>query len=148
MRSGHVKINRCLILMLSVILAGYILWNTGVFSWNMIWEEITDMLVRQSAECYLPGMVYVAEDKNGNWKEWLEGKAAELIPLGTYLDKESEWETEVEDAETIARILAEQASDENAVDANGVLIGEDDSAKTEGAGTGIDVSPEKMGDFN
>ena len=148
MRSGHVKINRCLILMLSVILGAYILWNTGVFSWNMIWEEITDMLVRQSAECYLPGMVYVAEDKNGDWKEWLEGKAAELIPLGTYLDEKSEWETEVEDAETIARILAEQASDENAVDANGALIGEDDSAKTEGVGTGIDVSPEKMGDFN
>ena len=148
MRSGHVKINRCLILMLWVIVGGYILWNTGVFSWNMIWEEITDMLVRQSAECYLPGMVYVAEDKNGNWKEWLEGKAAELIPLGTYLDEKSEWETEVEDAETIAKILAEQASDENAVDANGALIGEDDSAKTEGVGTGIDVSPEKMGDFN
>lgn len=148
MRSGHVKINRCLILMLSVILGLYILWNTGVFSWNLIWDEITDGLVRQSAECYLPGMVYVAGDKNGNWKEWLEGKAAELIPLGTYLDKRSEWETEVEDAETIARILAEQASDENAVDANGALIGEDDSAKTEGAGTGIDVSPEKMGDFN
>ena len=148
MRSGHVKINRCLILMLSVILGAYILWNMGVFSWNMIWEEITDMLVRQSAECYLPGMVYVAEDKNGDWKEWLEGKAAELIPLGTYLDEKSEWETEVEDAETIAKILAEQASDENAVDANGALIGEDDSAKTEGVGTGIDVSPEKMGDFN
>ena len=61
MRSGHVKINRCLILMLSVILGAYILWNMGVFSWDMIWEEITDMLVRQSAECYLPGMVYVAE---------------------------------------------------------------------------------------
>ena len=148
MRSGHVKINRCLILMLSVILGAYILWNMGVFSWDMIWEEITDMLVRQSAECYLPGMVYVAEDKNGDWKEWLEGKAAELIPLGTYLDEKSEWETEVEDAETIAKILAEQASDENAVDANGALIGEDDSAKTEGVGTGIDVSPEKMGDFN
>ena len=54
----------------------------------------------------------------------------------------------MEDAETIAKILAEQASDENAVDANGALIGEDDSAKTEGVGTGIDVSPEKMGDFN
>ena len=148
MRSGHVKINRCLILMLSVILGAYILWNMGVFSWDMIWEEITDMLVRQSAECYLPGMVYVEEDKNGDWKEWLEGKAAELIPLGTYLDEKSEWETEVEDAETFAKILAEQASDENAVDANGALIGEDDSAKTEGVGTGIDVSPEKMGDFN
>ena len=47
----------------------------------------------------------------------------------------------MEDAETIAKILAEQASDENAVDANGALIGEDDSAKTEGVGTGIDVSP-------
>ena len=73
MRSGHVKINRCLILMLSGILGIYILWNMGVFSWNMIWEEITDMLVRQSAECYLPGMVYVAEDKmvtgRNGWKE-------------------------------------------------------------------------------
>ncbi len=148
MRSGHVKINRCLILMLSGILGVYILWNMGVFSWNVIWEEITDMLVRQSAECYLSGMAYVADDKNSNWMEWLEGRAAELIPLGTYLDEEAEWETEVEDAETIARILAEQAADENAVDANGALIGEDDSAKTAGAGTGIDVSPEKMGDFN
>lgn len=126
-------------------LGGIYIVEYGCIFLNMIWEEIADMLVRQSAECYLPGMVYVAEDKNGDWKEWLEGKAAELIPLGTYLDKESEWETEVEDAETIARILAEQASDENAVDANGALIGEDDSAKTEGAGTGIDVSPEKMG---
>ena len=99
MRSGHVKMNRCLILMLSVILGVYILWNTGAFSWNMICAEITDTLVRQSVECYLSGMAYVAEDKNGNWKEWLEGKAAELIPLGTYLDEETEWETEVEDAE-------------------------------------------------
>lgn len=106
------------------------------------------MLVRQSAECYLSGMAYVADDKNSNWMEWLEGRVAELIPLGTYLDEEAEWETEVEDAETIARILAEQAADENAVDANGALIGEDDSAKTESTGAGIDVSPEKMGDFN
>lgn len=148
MRSGHVKINRCLILLLSGILGVYILWQCGAFSWNVIWEDVSDQLVEQAAECYLPGMVYASEDRSGSWMEWLEGKAAEIIPIGTYLEERAGWETEVEDAETIARILAEQASDENAVDENGALIGEDETEKTAGSGSVIDLSPEKMGDFN
>lgn len=47
----------------------------------------------------------------------------ELIPLGTYMEETSPAATDVEDKETYEMILAKQANDENAIDADGKLIG-------------------------
>ena len=58
-------------------------------------------------------------------------------------------DTEVEDLETYEMILAQQESDENAVDENGNLIGEDNSAaaSAEASAAAIDTSMEKLSNY-
>ena len=58
-------------------------------------------------------------------------------------------DTEVEDLETYEMILAQQESDENAVDENGNLIGEDDSAaaSAQASAAAIDTSMEKLSNY-
>ena len=56
---------------------------------------------------------------------WIAGKAMDLIPIGTYAVGRLSVDTDVEDGETYEKILAQQENDENAVDENGNLIGED-----------------------
>ena len=58
-------------------------------------------------------------------------------------------DTEVEDLETYEMILAQQESDENAVDENGNLIGEDNSAaaSAQASAAAIDTSMEKLSNY-
>ena len=57
--------------------------------------------------------------------------------------------TDIEDQETYEMILAKQANDENAIDENGNLIGEDIQSQeiVTTSGTAIDTSMEKLSDY-
>ena len=144
---GH-RANRKLIVLCCLTLCGYLLWNAQGVTWTDIVERLSEGLLRQSQRMYLAGFHYLEEDHAGSLEEWLARQAMRLIPIGGYVEEEQEMGTDSEDAETYAMILAKQAEDENAVDADGNLIGKDDSAKTANSGAVIDTSIEKMKDFD
>ena len=76
-------------------------------------------------------------------------QAMRLIPISAYAEGKLSVDTEVEDLETYEMILAQQESDENAVDENGNLIGEDDSAaaSAQASAAAIDTSMEKLSNY-
>ena len=92
-------------------------------------EEIMDhmnyLVMDVAKQTYLASFVYVEEEKQVSFHQWIAGKAMQLIPLGMYTEEKKAVLTDIEDQETYEMILAKQANDENAIDENGNLIGED-----------------------
>ena len=69
-------------------------------------------------------------------------------PVGMYVDSRFSVSTQVEDAQTYQMILAQQENDENAVDQEGNLIGENKTAEAAAPGAqAIDTSMEKLSDY-
>ena len=92
--------------------------------------ELSSFLLRQAEMTYLPVFSKVSSgDRGCSPGHWLARNAMELIPLGMYMEEISPAATDVEDKETYEMILAKQAADENAVDADGKLIGEEESKR-------------------
>lgn len=99
--------------------------------------ELSSFLLRQAEMTYLPAFAKVSSGDRGlSPANWLARNAAELIPLGTYMEELDPAATDVEDKETYEMILAKQAADENAVDADGKLIGEEESKEVLEASAG------------
>lgn len=100
---------------------------------------------------YLPGMAYVENPPSVSFSEWMASQAMHYLSLPQFMDTRQKYEPEMEDAETIARILECQANDENMVDENGMLIGEADPVENivpQKSQPVIDMSIEKLRDFN
>lgn len=148
MRNHTHGINRKLILTILCILCGYGLWNGRIFTLEDMNARLSEGLLKQSQKMYLASLNYMEEDHVDSLEEWLAQHAMQLIPLGSYVEDKKDSETDMEDSETYEMILAKQANDENAVDADGNLIGTDDSAQTMNTGSLIDTSVEKMRDFD
>ena len=102
-------------------------------------------------EMYLPGIVYLQNGSTKTMSQWLKDSAMSLVPIVGYIDSKKQYESAVEDEETIAKILENQANDENMVDENGNLIGEAEPVENIVPAQGqpvIDMSIEKLRDFN
>lgn len=102
-------------------------------------------------EMYLPGIAYLQNGTTKTMSQWLKDSAMSLVPLVGYIDSKKQYESAVEDEETIAKILENQANDENMVDENGNLIGEAEPVENIVPAQGqpvIDMSIEKLRDFN
>lgn len=102
-------------------------------------------------EMYLPGIAYLQNGSTKTMSQWLKDSAMSLVPLVGYIDSKKQYESAVEDEETIAKILENQANDENMVDENGNLIGEAEPVENIVPAQGqpvIDMSIEKLRDFN
>ena len=100
---------------------------------------------------YLPGMAYVENPPSVSFSEWMASQAMQYLSLPQFMENRQKYESEMEDAETIARILECQANDENMVDENGMLVGEADPVENivpQKSQTVIDMSIEKLRDFN
>ena len=116
-------------------------------------EEILDhmnyLVMDVAKQTYLESFVYVEEEKQVSFHQWIAGKAMQLIPLGMYTEEKKAVLTDIEDQETYEMILAKQANDENAIDENGNLIGEDIQSQeiVTTSGTAIDTSMEKLSDY-
>ena len=105
------------------------------------------MLLGHVQEMYLTGFSYTSRKHHVSVDEWVTENAMNLIPLGTYVKNREEVETDVEDRATYEMILKRQANDENAGDENGKLIGEaeeEPSVETTGS---IDLSIEKLKNY-
>ena len=112
--------------------------------------QLQKKILRSAEEMYMPGLAYLAKDPDPGIGEWIREKALVWMPLVNYVEDHAPYESEIEDEETIARILEAQANDENAVDEDGQLIGEPDeseAAATEVTPT-VDMSIEKLRDFD
>lgn len=114
--------------------------------------ESQEAVLKYTEEMYMPGLAYLKKEPGPSAVDWIKEKALAWLPLVEYVEKKEPYESAMEDEETIAKILECQANDENAVDENGNLIGDDTLAKqepsTEQGQSSIDMSIEKLRDFD
>ena len=101
---------------------------------------------------YMPGVVYQRADETRSSKDWFREKALSWLPLVKYVSDRENLEQEVEDEETLAKILEKQANDESVVDADGNLVGESKTAEVPAnlgeSKSSIDMSIERLRDFD
>ena len=112
--------------------------------------ESQKKILKSAEQMYMPGLAYLERKPGVDVGEWIREKALAWLPLVSYVEDHMPYESEIEDEETISRILEAQANDENSVDENGQLIGEPDeseAAATEVTPT-VDMSIEKLRDFD
>lgn len=111
--------------------------------------KISQMLQREAEQAWMPGMAFMKQERQESLGEWVSDRAAQVTPLGVYVEDRKSYETEAEDAATYEKILAMQASDENEVGADGNLIGEPDTgAEAAHTSAGVDMSAGKLKDFD
>ncbi len=109
--------------------------------------------LQQSAEkLYMPGVAYQEEEEKEQTEHWMKKKALAFIPAASYVEQKNKIQSVKEDDETIAKILEEQANDENSIDENGKLVGDDSIERLENLvaqdHSPIDMSIERLRDFN
>ncbi len=116
--------------------------------WNNIKLQAFQEIQESAEQMYLPGIAY-GEKKNEkiSAKEWVVRMAVNLIPLGGYVSGMEQGELSVEDEATYEMLLKMEAEDENEVDANGNLIGKDESKETEQEVVQLDLSMENLSNF-
>lgn len=106
---------------------------------------------QMAAEMYLPSLTYKGPTSYTQTQNWVMDKALTMLPFSGYLESRISYQDTMEDAETIARILENQANDENQVDENGNLIAENAPAEhiapAQGTPT-LDMSMERLRDFD
>lgn len=114
--------------------------------------ENQNKLLKYTEEMYMPGLAYLKKEPAPNAAQWIKKQALSLLPLVKYADRNKPYEAAMEDEETIAKILESQANDENEVDENGKLVGDNKLAKQEPSVTQgqspIDMSMDKLRDFD
>ena len=100
---------------------------------------------------YLPSLTYKGPTSYTQSQSWVMDKALTMLPFSGYLESRVSYNDAVEDAETIAKILENQANDENQVDENGNLIAEnapvENVVPAQGTPT-LDMSIERLRDFD
>lgn len=99
---------------------------------------------------YMPGLAYLNRSPEKSIHEWVREGALTWLPLVTYTEDRGTKNSAIEDEETIARILEAQANDENAVDENGNLEGDEAEAEVSAQNVTptVDMSIEKLRNFD
>ena len=116
------------------------------------WKNRFCRQINQSAaDMYLPSLTYKGPTSYTQSQSWVMDKALTMLPFSGYLESRVSYNDAVEDAETIAKILENQANDENQVDENGNLIAEnapvENVVPAQGTPT-LDMSIERLRDFD
>ena len=97
-----------------------------------------EAVLKYTEEMYMPGLAYLKEDQGPTAVQWIKKNAMSWLPLIQYVEQKQPYDSVMEDEETIAKILENQANDENMIDENGNLIGNEtggSSGTCRGAGT-------------
>lgn len=145
------KISQWVCIAVLLLLCIYMLASIGGGNDNT-WRYHSQRTVEKRVEeMYLPGIAYLQNGSTKTVWQWLKDSAMSLVPIVGYIDSRKQYESAVEDEETIAKILENQANDENMVDENGNLIGEAEPVENIVPAQGqpvIDMSIEKLRDFN
>ncbi|MGC4017789.1 MAG: stage II sporulation protein P [Muricomes sp.] len=117
------------------------------------WRFTTQETVQKcTEEMYMPGLAYLKKDSEPTAIQWIKKTALSWLPLVRYVEQKEPYELAIEDEETIAKILENQANDENMIDENGNLIAKNPPVEeippAPPGSSPIDMSIEKLRDFN
>ncbi len=145
-------ISQALLLILGGLACIGILYTVGGSITNHFRYESQESVQKRTEEMYMPGLAYMKQEDKPTKVQWIKEAALSWLPLVRYIEEKEPYESAVEDQETIAKILENQANDENMVDENGNLVGEEAPAKSEPVveqgQSSIDMSIERLRDFD
>lgn len=139
-----------------IVILGSIVSIYGIYFLRMDMGDISGRFkgqlvqnIQETAEKnYFPGIVYEEEEKE-SLSEFITEKALGIVPLATYVAAQESSELSVEDEATYEMFVEMQGKDENEVDKDGNLVGEDQSAGTKQETVAkADISVEKLKDFD
>lgn len=133
-----------------LLLAACAVWIAAGGSRGSWRYDFQNQILAGAEEMYMPGLAYLNRAQDKGAREWIREKALAWLPLVSYAEDHAVSSPAIEDEETLAKILAAQASDENAVDENGNLVGEADPAEAAAQPSvpTVDMSIEKLRDFD
>lgn len=138
-----------------IVLCVFILY-AGIHLNLGVSDEMTmyfnSFFLHHAEKTYLSGLSYTSQGGGPLPEQWVTECAVRLLPLGSYVSENAPLDMEVEDSETYEMILEQQANDENAVDEDGKLVENDKkeeskSKQPEAMAKEVDVSKEKLSDF-
>ena len=133
------------LVLLAALIVGKEFWRAFRYESRQVLQEYTEKM-------YMPGVAYQRADETRSSKDWFREKALSWLPLVKYVSDRENLEQEVEDEETLAKILEKQANDESVVDADGNLVGESKTAEVPAnlgeSKSSIDMSIERLRDFD
>ena len=133
------------LVLLAALIGGKEIWRAFRYESRQVLQEYTEKM-------YMPGVAYQRADETRSSKDWFREKALSWLPLVKYVSDRENLEQEVEDEETLAKILEKQANDESVVDADGNLVGESKTAEVPAnlgeSKSSIDMSIERLRDFD
>ena len=133
------------LVLLAALIGGKEFWRRFRYESRQVLQEYTEKM-------YMPGVAYQRADETRSSKDWFREKALSWLPLVKYVSDRENLEQEVEDEETLAKILEKQANDESVVDADGNLVGESKTAEVPAnlgeSKSSIDMSIERLRDFD
>ena len=133
-----------------LLLAACAVWIAAGGSRGSWRYDFQNQILAGAEEMYMPGLAFLNRAQDKGAREWIREKALAWLPLVSYAEDHAVSSPAIEDEETLAKILAAQANDENAVDENGNLVGEADPAEAaaQPAVPTVDMSIEKLRDFD
>lgn len=133
-----------------LLLAACVVWIAAGGSRGSWRYDFQNQILAGAEEMYMPGLAYLNRAQDKGAREWIREKALAWLPLVSYAEDHAVSSPAIEDEETLAKILAAQANDENAVDENGNLVGEANPAEADAqpAAPTVDMSIEKLRDFD
>ena len=133
-----------------LLLAACAVWIAAGGSRGSWRYDFQNQILAGAEEMYMPGLAYLNRAQDKGAREWIREKALAWLPFVSYAEDHAVSSPAIEDEETLAKILAAQANDENAVDENGNLVGEADPAEAaaQPAVPTVDMSIEKLRDFD
>lgn len=133
-----------------LLLAACAVWIAAGGSRGSWRYDFQNQILAGAEEMYMPGLAYLNRAQDKGAREWVREKALAWLPLVSYAEDHAVSSPEIEDEETLAKILDAQANDENAVDENGNLVGEPDPAEAaaQPAVPTVDMCIEKLRDFD
>lgn len=120
--------------------------------WGMLKIDACGIWIMEQAEnFYIPTLTVLKSRQETGGQQWIVEQIEGQFPLVQYVNDQQQYEAEAEDAWTVEKILQAQANDENAVDENGQLIGEDttqaEAAAAPVPAAQIDLSMEALRSF-
>lgn len=123
-----------------------------ILIWGMLKIDACGTWIMEQAEqFYIPTLTVLKSRQETDAEQWLIEQIEGQFPLVQYVNDQQQYEAEAEDAWTVEKILQAQANDENAVDENGQLIGEDttqaEAAAAPMPAAQIDLSMEALRSF-
>lgn len=123
-----------------------------ILIWGMLEiDACGTWIMEQTENFYIPTLTVLKSRQDTGAQQWVIEQIEGQFPLVQYVNDQQQYEAEAEDAWTVEKILQAQANDENAIDENGQLIGEDttqaEAAAAPVPAAQIDLSMEALRSF-